>query len=64
MSGSDKVAVPYEAWGSEAMWVVVENYDPFLGTLYVRCRIITRIQKGTIILTTTHITPVYILLIK
>ena len=28
---------------------------PFLGTLNIRCRIIRGIQKGTIILTTTHI---------
>ena len=27
---------------------------PFLGTLNIRCRIIIGIQKGTIILTTTH----------
>ena len=27
----------------------------FLGTLNIRCRIIIGIQKGTIILTTTHI---------
>ena len=26
----------------------------FLGTLNIRCRIIVGIQKGTIILTTTH----------
>ena len=32
-----------------------QNYDPFLGTLSIRCRIIIGIQKGTIILTTTHI---------
>ena len=31
------------------------NYGPFLGTLNIRCRIIIGIQKGTIILTTTHI---------
>ena len=29
-----------------------QNYDPFLGTLNIRCRIS---QKGTIILTITHI---------
>ena len=29
-------------------------YGPFLGTLNIRCRIIIRTQKGTIILTTTH----------
>ena len=32
-----------------------QNYGPFLGTLNIRCRSILRIQKGTIILTTTHI---------
>ena len=31
-----------------------QNYGPFLGTLNIRGRIITGIQKGTIILTTTH----------
>ena len=30
------------------------NYGPFWGTLNIRCRIIVGIQKGTIILTTTH----------
>ena len=33
-----------------------QNYGPFLGTLNIRGRIIIGIQKGTIILTTTHIT--------
>ena len=34
-----------------------QNYGPFLGTLYIymRCRIIIGIQKGTIISITTHI---------
>ena len=32
-----------------------QNYGPFLGFLNIRCRIIIRIQKGTIILTTTHV---------
>ena len=32
-----------------------QNYGPSLGTLNIRCRIIIGIQKGTIILTTTHI---------
>ena len=32
-----------------------QNYGPFLGTLNKRCRIIIGTQKGTIILTTTHI---------
>ena len=30
------------------------NYGPVLGALNNRCRIILRTQKGTIILTTTH----------
>ena len=33
-----------------------QNDDPFWGTLNIWCRIIIGIQKGTIILTTTHIT--------
>ena len=32
-----------------------QNYGPFLGTLNNRCRIIIGTQKGTLILTTTHI---------
>ena len=28
---------------------------PFLGTLNIRCRIMLRTQKGTVILITTHI---------
>ena len=32
-----------------------QNYGPFLGTLNIRCRIILRTQKGTLILLTTHI---------
>ena len=31
-----------------------QNYDPFLGTLDIRWRIIIGIEKGTIILTTIH----------
>ena len=31
-----------------------QNYGPFLGTLNIRCRIIVGVRKGTIILTTTH----------
>ena len=31
-----------------------QNYGSFLGTLNIRCRIIVRTQKGTLILTTTH----------
>ena len=31
-----------------------QNYGPILGTLNIRCRIRIGIQKGTIILTTTH----------
>ena len=36
-----------------------QNYDPFLGTLNIRCRIKLGPQKGTITLTTTHIVLVY-----
>ena len=32
-----------------------QNYGPLLGTVNSRCRIISGTQKGTIILTTTHI---------
>ena len=32
-----------------------QNYGPFLGTLNIRCRTIMGTQKGTIILTTTHV---------
>ena len=32
-----------------------QNEGPFLGTLNSRCRVIMWTQKGTIILTTTHI---------
>ena len=31
-----------------------QNYDPFLDILKIRCGNISRIQKGNIILTTTH----------
>ena len=31
-----------------------QNYGPCLGTLNTRCRTIVRTQKGTLILTTTH----------
>ena len=34
-----------------------QNYGLFLGTLNIRCRIIIRTQKGTLILTTTHVGP-------
>ena len=33
-----------------------QNYGPVLGTLNIRCRNMIRTQKGTIILTTTHMT--------
>ena len=35
------------------IWVVVKIMAPSWGTLNIRCRIIIRTQKGTIILTTT-----------
>ena len=36
------------------IWVVVKIYRPCLGTLNIRCRIIIGVQKGAVILTTTH----------
>ena len=49
--------------GSREVWCTIlvlymggcQNCGPFLGTLNIRCRIIIGAQKGTIILTTTHI---------
>ena len=32
-----------------------QHYGPFLGTLNIRCRTILGTQRGTLILTTTHI---------
>ena len=37
------------------MWVVVKIMVPFWVPLNIRCRIIIGTQKGTIILTTTHV---------
>ena len=37
------------------IWVVCQNYGPLLGTLNIRFRSIIGIQKGSIILTSTHI---------
>ena len=49
----------YGFWGPNSIMVVFmdplaymgscQNYGPFLGTLNIRCRIIIRTQKGTII---------------
>ena len=33
-----------------------QNYGPLFGTLNIRCRMIIRTQKGTLILTTTLMT--------
>ena len=35
-----------------------QNHGPLLGPLATRCRIMVRTQKGTIILTTTHVTAI------
>ena len=40
-----------------------QNYGHFLGTLNNRCRIIFGTQKGTIILTTTHIVSINVVFI-
>ena len=50
-------------WGAHnhtvVIWVVVKIMVPFwVRTLNTRCRIIIGVQKGTIILTTTHIKAV------
>ena len=37
------------------MWVLVKIRAPFLGALNSRCRVISGTQKGTLILTTTHV---------
>ena len=37
-----------------ALYIYIYPSSPFLGTLNIRCRIIMGIQKGAIILTTTH----------
>ena len=39
----------------KCMWVVVKIKVPFWGTLNNMCRIIIGTQKGTLILTTTHL---------
>ena len=44
----------YGGWGKLYMGGC-QNYDPFLGTLNIRCRIRLGIQKGTVVLTTTHL---------
>ena len=44
-----------QALDLETIWVVVKIRVPILGTLKNRCRIKLRTQKGTLILTTTHI---------
>ena len=41
------------------IWVAVKIMAPFWGSLNIRCRIMIGIQKGTIILTTTHIEIVF-----
>ena len=55
-------SAPYSKTGSRigraVLWPLVggdPNYGPFLGTLNITCRIIIGIQKGPIILTSTHV---------
>ena len=36
------------------IWMVVKIVVPFEGTMNIRCRNILGIQKGTLVLTTTH----------
>ena len=49
------VALPGDESGINMTMGGCHNYGPFLDTPNIRCRIIVGIQKGTIILTTTHI---------
>ena len=44
-----------KSWTPKPYMGGCQNYSSFLGTLNIRCRIITGTQRGTIILTTTHI---------
>ena len=49
----------FEDFGSVSLDFTVymggcQNYGHVMGTLNIRCRIIIRTQKGTIILTTNH----------
>ena len=48
--GSEQIPVPFPGLHMGGC----QNCGPFLGTLNNRCRIIIGTQKGTIILTTTH----------
>ena len=55
-SGCRCAAVSSDAGGRTCKGVC-QNYGPLWGPLNTRCRIIRRTQKGTIIFTTTHISP-------
>ena len=53
-----KVPIPYCT--QDGRWYIMggcQNYGPVLGPLNTRCRIILRNQKGTIILITSHMSP-------
>ena len=51
---SRQEAFPGSRLSCMCLWVVVKTMVPFLGPLNTRCCIMVRTQKGTIILTTTH----------
>ena len=52
--GSQETLVVLGVLEKTRIWVVVKIRVPFWGTLNIRGRIIIGIQKGTMILTTTH----------
>ena len=53
---TSKLSIQYWASSLPGKYMAgCQNYGLFLGTLNIRGRIIIEIQKGTIILTTTHI---------
>ena len=43
------------AWGLGVYLGGCQNYGSFLGTLNIRCHIIIGTERGTLILTTTHL---------
>ena len=51
----DADAADQEETKRTCIWVVVKIKVPFWGTLKNRCHIIIGTQKGTLILTTTHL---------
>ena len=55
LQGSVLTAMAGSLTGVEGFGWLSKLWSLFRGTLNIRCRIIVGIQKGTIILTTTHL---------